>query len=517
MSLAYKLWKIGTVLDRNDMKKVIKLNPDTLLKSGEEPRYINLDFNINGKDNPTLTIGQSAISKEKMFFTKKLGGSGPGIYYLYPNIVLHLNKMQSIASKLFLLVKTMNQCVLKFSSEENKPLSQAIVNFFKEKKEYPLLDFLDEFKNGVFWVWISINGSTIPDLMPEIWENWFNTPALELKDAALGYDSFSGRETMVGFRPEFKIFSYDQYHNSLHYRIRKNIPLSLESAGKIKLAWIYILEKLVFHYKGLEYLIIPNLMIDAPQTLREIIARLITANAMTKGKYNKLQALRKEEKKILKSLEKLQKPAKNKKPIKTDQNEKIQILENIHKETTSSIDSLDTGFITEFKEQADHLTDLKNAVTLDFIFTIIDKKTLSFEVPGSIEDVMPSRLTQIVDTMRSEGMDENITLKSKKKDKVYLQDYFNRDELYFVLNKTHQQNSNRILQERLFLTRLLLTDVSISLENLMARFELNREYDYSHKKRVHDGIKDWINRPGTYTMQESKTISFFKKLNKIKE
>jgi CRISPR-associated protein Csh1 len=196
---------------------------------------------------------------------------------------------------------------------------------------------------------------------------------------------------------------------------------------------------------------------------------------------------------------------------------KVRKQEQEYVNKVRTIDQEDAGHITEFKNQADSLEDLKHEVTIDFIFTKIDRKNLSFEVKGSIEDVVPSRLSQVVDTMRNKKIDENIGFKARVEGKTYLQDFFNRDELYFVTSKSQQHNGNRILQERLHLSRLLLTDTAISLENLMKRFEFNREYDYAHKKKINNGVRDWINYPSTYVQQEETVLSFFQTLNKIKE
>lgn len=499
MSLAYKLWKIGSVLTEEDMKGVIRADPDSLVKAGEEPEYLNLDFTIDTGGKTSLALRKGAVAKASMFFTKKLGGSGNGIYYLYPNLVLRLTNRQDAASKLPLLVNTMKKTVIEFSSEENRPLVEAVLDFLEANADHPAFTALGEIKGGIFWFWISINGVTLPDLMPEVWQNWFKSPVTRLKNAGPGYDSFTGKETEVGFRTEFKVFSYDQYHDSMTHRVKDNLPLSLESAGKIKLAWIYILERLVFYYKGLEYIILPNLVMDDAQALRYILNRLSTANTMTKAKPVKLKTLKNEEKKILKEIKKGK-----------DRDE-------ARKKVEAAIEEMDTGVITEFKEQADQLGEFRNAVTLDFIFTAINRTNLSFEIKGAIEDVLPSRLTRVVEAMRADGINDNTTLAGRKPNRTCLHDYFNRDELYFVLSKTQKQNGNRILQERLYLARLLLTDATISMESLMARFRFHREFDYAHKKRITEGVKDWINFPDTYIPHESKIISFFQTLNKLKE
>lgn len=523
MSLAYKLWKIGKALKKEDIKKVVQTNPDTLVKAGDEPEYVNLDFQIDDSGDVELEIRHDSVSKREMFFTKTLGGRGEGYYYLYPNLVLKLTDTQSLASKLFLLINTMKNSVLEFSGEEKKFLAQAVVDFFEERKEDPSLAPLEEIKGGIFWFWISINGQTLPTLMPEVWDNWFDRPAIRLKKAGPGYDVFTGKETIVGYRPEFKIFSYNEYHDSLKHRVMDNLPLSLESAGKMKLAWIYILEKLVFYYKGLEYIILPNLIMDDDESLKIIIDRLAKANDMTKGKQEKLKTLRNEEKEVIEKLGKLRKRIKSKNKPDQEIEKEVQKQERKYADKVQVIDQEDTGHITEFKNQADSLQELKHAVTLDFIFTKLDPKTGSFEVKGSIEDVVPSRLTRIVKTMQAKKIDERINRwASKMEGKTYLQDFFNRDELYYATKNTQQNyknhtGKNRSLQERVHLSRLLLTDTAISLENLMKRFEFNREYDYAHKKRINNGVRDWVNYPSTYRQQEETVLSFFQTLNKIKE
>ena len=106
--------------------------------------------------------------------------------------------------------------------------------------------------------------------------------------------------------------------------------------------------------------------------------------------------------------------------------------------------------------------------------------------------------------------------KSYEKNKIYLQNYFNRDELYFIMTRSKQNNINRIIQERLSLAQLLLSDNVMTMDNLLAKFEFHREYDYAHKKRIKDGIKEWISYPGKYVADENKIIFFFQKLNKLK-
>ncbi len=512
MSLAYKLWKIGNVLLEENIKEVIKINPG----AKEEPEYINLDFNIRHGKVISLELKRGAVSRNKMFFTKKMG-SGKATFYLYPNIALRLNSKKSAEDKLFLLINTVKNSLVSYSSPENRKLAQIVADFFDNHADHEALRQLKEIRSGYHWFWLSVNGACFPEIMPEIWTNWYKCPVNQLKDSKQGYDIFTNKKTMVGYRPEFKIFSYDQYHDSLNYRVIENLSLSFESARSIKFAWDYILEKLVFFYKELEYIIIPNMLYDDPKAYREVLKRLITANETTKRKPDKLKFLRKEEKKLKKELDKLESEQKRKKKLEPEKERLITETDKKYKKMRARIDAMDTGFISEFKEQADHLGDLKNSVTLDFIFISINRTDLSFMVKGAIEDVIPSRLSKLVEVMRELKMEDNITLSAKNKDKVYLQDYFNRDELYFILNKSKKHNENRILQERLHLARLLLTDETITWDDLLSRFEFNREYDYEHKKRVRDGIKEWIDFPRSYTRNENMVMEFFRKIKKLKE
>ena len=397
MSLAHKLWKIGSVLCEEDIKEVIQTGGS--LSNGVVPSYVNLDFTIKGNQIVSLEIRPEAISKTKMFFTKKIGGAGNGIYYLYPNLQLQLPEKNTIRDKLSLLVNTIKSSVLCFANEENRILSQAVFDFFNDNPDHKALKSLGEIKGGEYWFWISINGRTFFEMMPEIWNNWYNEPVTKLKEAGPGYDAFTNKEALVGYRPEIRIFSYDQYHDSLNFRVRENLPLSLESARNIKFAWIYILDKLVFFYKGLEYVIIPNLLFNDRKIYGTVLKRLVRANQATGSKSGQLKDLRNEEKKLKADLEKLKK-----KRAKQKQNTELGVafdkLDKEYKAVMGKIGVVDTGIITEFNEQANHLGDLKNSVTLDFIFTVINRTNLSFEVKGSIEDVIPSRLAHLVDTMR---------------------------------------------------------------------------------------------------------------------
>lgn len=526
MSLAFKLWKIGSVIKKDEIKQIICNNSkieEEIKNEGKEPVYVNINFDIQQEQVVSVDIKENAISSNRMFFTKKLGGTSNS-YYMYPNInpTLKLVKKEkdqiTLFEKLKLLKNTLIYSVSNFSNEENQKFSSLIINYIEDDKNSTSLEPLKNFKEGYFIFWISINNKTVFELMPEVYDNWFKEPVTKNKEAKTGFDIFTNKEATIGYRPEFKAFSYDQYHPSHNYRIIENLPLSLESARNIKFAWIYILNNLVFFYQGLEYIILPNMITFDKNAFKTIINRLRRANANTSEKRERqknLKNLRKQETKLQKDLEKLEKT----KHLSEEQKEKQYELNEDYITLKNNITKDDTGYISEFNNQAEQLGDLKNSVTLDFIFVSVDRTNLSFEIKGSIEDVIPSRLSEIVNLMQDKNnrIEDNITLTSFQKEKTYLQDYFNRDELYFIMTSSKGKNINSVIQERLFLAKLLLTDETISICDLLKRFEVHRELDYKRQKKIKNGIKEWINYSASFTKHEERIITFLNNLNKIRE
>ncbi len=225
-----------------------------------------------------------------------------------------------------------------------------------------------------------------------------------------------------------------------------------------------------------------------------------------------LPALRKHEKKIISEIEKLkQKDA-------TKNKQKLQTLRQERKEVLDELSKADLGMVTEFEDELKEVEDLRYSIRVDYIFTNVNLTNLSFEIKGSIEDVIPSHVSKVVSLMEEKQVSDLITLTNKDENKTYLQDFFNRDELYFILTKSTKNNPNCILKEKLYLAKLLLTDEKIRRDDLLERFDRNREYSYDHKKRIlNDGTKEWINFPDKFIKAENAVINFLKALNKIKD
>ena len=119
--------------------------------------------------------------------------------------------------------------------------------------------------------------------------------------------------------------------------------------------------------------------------------------------------------------------------------------------------------------------------------------------------------------MANHNISDLVKLGKRDRNETLLQDFFNREELSFVINKSRQNNRNKILQERLYLARLLLTDTKIDIDQLLQRFETNRLLGYDKKKRLtKDGICEWIEFSNSFIRNEDNIYNFLKKLGKIK-
>ena len=582
MSFAYKLWKIGRTLTEDEILDSICDKAE--IEDGGSLQFINIDFQVLNNEIHDISYSKNAISVEKLFFTKKIGGSGEGIYYLYPNLNIQKEKPQK---KIIQIVNTLKSSMWVYANEQNRKIAELILLKFDEIKKYieravvelelihlkkqyeelnesliqeedgvtaqkteekiknfekkiakntekctkliekrkiwdrlllKLCRNLVVFPKGNYWLWLSINGETFYELMPEVWNKWYKEPAVANDNKKIGYDVFTNKETEVGYKPDIKIFSYDQYHKSMEYRLNENLPLSLESARNIKFAWMYILNNLVFYYKGLEYVIIPNLISDDADLYKTVLNRFRQANKKSSSKKTILEQLNTFEKRLEKDIHKLKKKEK----LNKSNNENLSKLIQQSEETLSKIKELDTGMIREFDEQINEVGDIKNSITLDYIFTSINRTNLSFEIKGSIEDVIPSQVRNVVTEMANHNISDLVKLDKRDRNETLLQDFFNREELSLIKKKATKDKKtkklvNRIIQERLYLAKLLLTDTKIEIDQLLRRFETNRLLWYDKKKRLtKDGISEWIEFSKSFTTNENNIYNFFKRLGKIK-
>jgi CRISPR-associated protein Csh1 len=571
MSFAYKLWKIGRALtDEEIWDSMIDSSEDDV---GEDRQYINIDFTVVDGNVTRIDLKKDAVERGKMFFTKKIGGTSNS-YYLYPNLSIR-NSLPK--DKIQLLVNTLEYGMARFATDENRRTIESVLALVKDIKTYferaeieaeladlrntyekqnitsddNLIDEKDlkkteqaiekkeknlEKKTGErtdwnadlinistailpylkadYWIWFSVNGKSFFDAMPEIKDNWFQCP-VDAHTIVRGYDVFTNRECNIGYLPEVKVFSYDQYHDNLKRRLAVNLPLSLESARHIKFAWQFILKHLVFYYNRLEYVVIPNLLSDDVKAYRTVLKRFSMANKKSQDKRSTLEKLNAQEKKLRSDMEKLEKKKKTSAGKETD----IHDLKQKHRDTITEIGQLETGMIREFGEQIEDVGDLQHAITIDYFFTDINRTNLSFEIKGSLENIIPSRIQEVVAEMnkKDSAINDLVKLGQRNHTETYLQDYFNRDELSIILNRSWDNNKNRVLKERLYLAKLLLTDTKIDADSLMERFRQNRLYGYDKKKRLtKDGTCEWIDFTERFTKNETIVYNFFNKLKKIK-
>ena len=576
MSFAYKLWKIGRTLTEHEIMDAVCVKVE--MAEGEEPQFINIDFRVSNNEVQDISHSKNSIRHEKLFFTKKIGGTSNS-YYLYPNLNIqaglpkekiqllvntlkysmpqfvdekYRNYIDLILEKLDGIKKYIERAELELEitklskkSEELKvELNQAEYDMNAKKKEKEqkkieakisknekkikkfiednepwdssvlnLCKIIVSFPKDNYWLWFSINGKTFYELMPEAWVNWYKNPFSTGDNLTKGYDVFTNSETEIGYQPDIKVFSYDQYHDSLAYRLNYNLPFSLESARNIKFAWMYIINNLVFYYKGLEYVLIPNIISDDLDLYKTILNRFRRANKNSSAKKSTLERLNAQEKRLEKDIDKL-----SRKKAKTADKEKLNELVQQREEQLSEINKIDTGMIREFDEQIKEVGDIKDSITIDYIFTSINRTNLSFEIKGSIEDVIPSQVRNVVTEMAKHNISDLVKLGKRDRNETLLQDFFNRNELSFIISRSKKNNANKILQERLYLAILLLTDTKIEIDQLLERFETNRLLGYDKKKRLtKDGIYEWIEFSNSYIRNEDNIYNFFRSLDKIKE
>lgn len=570
MSFAYKLWKIGRALTDEEIWDAMTDSSDD--DTGEDRQYINIDFTVTDDKVTRIDLKKEAVERTKLFFTKKIGGTSNS-YYLYPNLSIQKSIPKE---KIQLLVNTLEYGMVRFATDPNRQTIESILALVKDIKTYferaeiemKLAEFRNKFEKQMvvsddipidetelkkiereiekrekslekktaerkdwnadllnvcmaiipyqksdYWIWFSVNEKSFFETMPEIRENWFQCP-VDAHMTVKGYDVFTNRECDIGYLPEVKVYSYDQYHDNLKHRLAVNLPLSLESARHIKFAWQYILKHMVFYYNRLEYVVIPNLLSDDVDTYKMVLKRFRMAHKKSQDKRSTLEKLNAQEKKLRNDMEKMA----NKKKASDGKEKEIHDLKQKHKDTVSEIGQLETGMIREFGEQVEEVGELQNAITIDYFFTDINRTNLSFEIKGSLENIIPSRVQEVVFEMNRKDhiINDSVKLGQRNKSETHLQDYFNRDELFFIINRSWDNNKNKVLKERLYLAKLLLTDMKIDVDSLMERFRQNRLYFYDKKKRLKDGTSEWIDFSESFTKNETNVFNFLNNLNKIK-
>ncbi len=80
---------------------------------------------------------------------------------------------------------------------------------------------------------------------------------------------------------------------------------------------------------------------------------------------------------------------------------------------------------------------------------------------------------------------------------------------------------NRIIQEKIYLAKLLLGYENITKKELLKRFQTHREFNYTKNRRLTNSkkedakIKEWLEYPQTFVESEERVYKFLKKIDAI--
>lgn len=474
MSLAHKLYKIGTLVSKDDIRELIEVT------EFKEKDYVTLQINFEIKNNTLIKppeISKSSLDNLKTMFTKKIGGTSNS-YYLYPNF--EYQKEKDLYKKFKAIAYTFENSVLLYANEANRKLGEPIFEYITNYSEDILQ--LKEEPVGNYFLVITINGKSVYELMPEIWNNYFddfvephiskkvkgvNTPQLKEE-----IDFITHKKALCGYNPNVKFFTMDNYNDSFKPQIINKLPMSKETATAIKKGWMYAIHHLKFYHKGLEYIIIPSMV------------------HYEKSSYVELLTLLKDSKNI----------------------ESIASNEDFFARLASQILEINPKYI--------------NSIALDILFTEVNLTNLSVKIFATLEDVLPSKINYLVRLMEKQKISGLNYIDGTKKSYVYLKNYFGETESFAKATKSKGLD-NKVKQEKIALAKILLGYGAIQYHELLKRFEKHREINYNYKEHKveknlieshHEtGIKvmAWLEHPQYYIDAENRVLTFLDDLQSI--
>ena len=462
MGLAHKLHVIGNLISDDDTIAMIK---KANFKDSEHIVLV-IDFKIENLklvDKPL--IYRASLDNIKTLFTKKIGGTSNS-YYLYPNFEYQNEK--DIYKKFKATSHTLQNSVMVYANDDNKRIAALVFEYIKnyEKDELELKNF----KQDDYFLVLLVNGESFYELMPEVLQNYLNEfvrshiknsrnePQLKCL-----IDVVTKEKIACGYNPDIKFFTMDNYDDSYGIQQINKLPMSLETAKTIKKGWMFAINHLKFYYKGLEYIIIPSMVNFDAEIFKGLIALLKTAKNMQEESEREESFIRK-----------LRKQIKNYEYI--------------------------------------------NSFTLDILFAEVDQTNLSVKIFSTLEDVLPSRIAKVVKLMQERHITDSSKRIQDTDDDIkfsYLKDYFGILERYAAATKVKGLD-NKIMQEKIFLAKILLGYAKIKYIELLKRFEHFREFDAQNKKKIKDGVKNWIVFPENFVENENKILRFLQEINAIR-
>jgi len=467
MSLAHKLYKIGQQVSKNDIREIIEVKEFKDIAS-----YVTLQIDITSN---SATLSKKSVDSNCTMFTKKIGGTSNS-YYLYPNF--EYQKESNLYKKFKAVAYTFENSVMLYANEENKKLAQSIWDYIQAYDEDVL--GLKLFPKGNYFLIITINGKTLYELMPEIWDNYYdnfvdahivkkvkkvNTPQLTEQ-----IDFITHKREICGYNPNVKFFTMDNYNDAFKPQIIEKLPMSKETAIAIKKGWMYAITHLKFYHKGLEYIVIPSMVNFDDEVYKNLLKFLRNSN-------------------------------------------------NSMKNLASKEDS----FVRRLSKQIEGFD--KNGISLDILFTEVNLTNLSVKIFATLEDVIPSQINQVVKEMKKQNISDSNFIDISKKEIIYLKDYFGNIESLAKAKKLKSLN-NRIHQEKIILSKILLGYEKIDYDELLSRFEKEREIKYNFKdekveKRLIDSKKgdgkvmEWLEYPSSFVDKEEKIMIFLNSIDAI--
>ena len=462
MGLAHKLHVIGNLISDDDTIAMIK---NANFKDSEHI-ILTIDFKIENLklvDKPK--ISRASLDNIKTLFTKKIGGTSNS-YYLYPNFEYQGEK--DIYKKFKAISHTLQNSVMVHTNDDNKRIAALVFEYIKNYENDELE--LKNFKQDDYFLVLLVNGKSFYELMPEVLQNYLNEfvrPHIKnsrdepvLKELT---DVVTKEKIACGYNPDIKFFTMDNYDDSYGIQQINKLPMSLESAKAIKKGWMFAINNLKFYYKGLEYIIIPSMANFDAEIFKGLISFLKNAK-------------------------------------------------NMQEESER-----EESFIRKLRKQIENYEYI-NSFTLDILFAEVDQTNLSVKIFSTLEDVLPSRIAKVVKLMQERHITDSSKQIQDTDDDIkfaYLKDYFGVIEKYAAATKVKGLD-NKIMQEKIFLAKILLGYAKIKYIELLKRFEHFREFDAQNKKKIKDGVKNWIAFPENIVKNENKILRFLQEINAIR-
>ena len=481
MSLAHKLYRIGTLVTKDEIRDIIEVKEFNDLGSYTT---VQIDFK-DGK----VTVNNNAVDINRTIFTKKIGGTSNS-YYLYPNFEYLVKKSEKkdLYKKFKSSIHTLENSILAYADEKYHEPVRLLIKYIQDYKEDVL--HLKDYPNGNYFLILTIGGKNFTQLMPEIFDNYYKffvkphileekkkkidgkdqkaITRLVERDANLKKDFITNQTIFFGYDPDIKFFTYDNYHDNLKPDIINKLPMSKETAIAIKKGWMYAITHLKFYHKGLEYIIIPSTVDFDKERYGKLLRYLKNSND--------IQVLASKEDSFLRKL-------------------------SIH--------------IEDF---------VSSTIALDILFTKVDMTNLSVKIFATLEDVLPSRINMVVKKMKEFHVSDS-SMYNEDRDTVYLKDFFLHTEKTADTTKL-KSLQNRIKQEKIELAKLLLGYKQIEHTALLSLFERHREILYNFKeskvekrmtqsKKNDAKVMEWIMYPESFVNREEKVLQFLQSIQSI--